>query len=383
MSASKHFPIKLTKTNFLVWRHQVQSTLIGLNLLGYVDGSVKAPCPFLDSAHTQPNPAYTLRYRQDAILLSAILGSCTDVVQSIVSLADTSADAWSRLAMSLASRSRGRIISLKAKLAKKPRGNRTIAACVADMTEIAGELALADSPVSDEDLAVHIMSQLGDEYSTIYQSLRGHNDCVSIEELTAILEDCERHLREHASATADLVPTANHTQRARSDRHGDRGDRGGVFHWAGGFGQSRGGHHVCGSSLGGNRGGRYCRFCDLASHDTWFFRKLQRFLRENNVTITTPNTNNPTAHVTVSNGDLAQSNTQWIVDSGASHHVATDPNSLNTLMEIEGPDEIHLGNGCAYGDTSASGSNKKLLILSSQFIQSVREYRVCFRFFSG
>ncbi|VFQ94302.1 unnamed protein product [Cuscuta campestris] len=342
MSASKHFPIKLTKTNFLVWRRQVQSTLIGLNLLGYVDGSVKAPRPFLDSAHTQTNPAYTLWYRQDAILLSAILGSCTDVVQSIVSLADSSADAWSRLARSLASMSRGRIISLKAKLAKNPCGNRTIAAFVADMTEIAGELALADSPVSDEDLAVHIMSQLGDEYSTIYQSLRGRNDCVSIEELTTILEDYERHLREHASATADLVPTANHTQRARSDRHGDRGDRGGMFNRAGGFGQSRGGHHARGSSLGGNRGGLYCRFCDLPSHDTRFCRKLQRFLRENNVTITPPNTNNPTAHVTVSNGDLGQSNAQWIVDSGASHHVATDPNSLNTLMEYEGPDEIRL-----------------------------------------
>ncbi|VFQ94841.1 unnamed protein product [Cuscuta campestris] len=333
-----------------IWRRQVQTTLVGLNLLGYVDGSVKAPCPFLDTAHSKPNPAYTLWYRQDAILLGAIIGSCTDAVQSLISLADTSADAWSRLTRSLASMSRGRIISLKAKLAKNPRGSRTIAAFVADMTEIAGELALAYSPVSDEDLAVHIMSQLGDEYSTIYQSLRGRNDCVSIEELTTILEDCERHLHERHSATADLVPTANHAQRARSDR----GDRGGAPHRAGGFGQTRGGHHGRGSPPSGNRGGRYCRFCDLASHDTRFCRKLQRFLKENNVTIAAPNSNSPAAHVTVSNSNLGHTDTQWIVDSGASHHVANDPNSLNPLMEYGGPDEIRLGNG-AQGCTLEGG----------------------------
>lgn len=294
----------------------------------------------MDAGHTKPNLAYTTWYRQDAILLSALLGSCTDVVQPLISLADTSADAWSRLTRNLASMSRGRIISLKAKLAKNPRGNRTIATFITDMTEIAAELALAQSPVSDEDLAVHIMSQLGDDYAVIYQSLRGRKDCVSIEELTTILEDCERDIQSRTAAAADLVPSANQTQRARGDRGGASS---GSFNRAGNSGPSRGGHCGRGPPSGGNRGSRYCRFCDLSSHDTRFCRKLQRFLRENNVTITSSNSDTPAAHVTVSNG--TPSDPQWIVDSGASHHVANDPNSLNTLMEYGGPDEIRLGNG--------------------------------------
>ncbi|RAL50970.1 hypothetical protein DM860_005326 [Cuscuta australis] len=210
MSASKHFPIKLTKVNFLVW------------------------------------------HQQDAILLSALLGSCTDAVQPLISLADTSADAWSRLTRSLASMSRGRIISLKAKFAKNPRGNRTIAAFVIEMTKIAAKLALAQSPVSDEDLAVHIMSQLGDEYAVIYQSLRGRNDCVSIEELTTILEDCERDIQGRTVVAADLVTTANQTQRTRGDRGGAHS---GAFYRAGNFGPSRGCHRGRGPPPGGNRGG--------------------------------------------------------------------------------------------------------------------------------
>ncbi|VFQ83688.1 unnamed protein product [Cuscuta campestris] len=252
MSASKHFPIKLTKTNYLVWRRQVQTTLVGLNLLGYVDGSVRAPSPFLDAAHQQPNPVYTLWYRQDDILLSDLIGSCTEDVQLVISLAD----AWSRLTKSLANMSRERISSLKSQMAKNPRGNRTINAFVADMTTIASHLALARSPVTDEDLSVHIMSQLGEDYSALYQSLRGSNVDLSIDELTTILKDCEREILSRSTASADLVPTRNHAQRIRD------GDRRGAFGRGGHSSVSRGGMRGRGTT-NPNRGGRYCHFCDL------------------------------------------------------------------------------------------------------------------------
>ncbi|VFQ90331.1 unnamed protein product, partial [Cuscuta campestris] len=226
--------------------------------------------------------------------------------------------------------SRGRIISLKSQLAKNPRGNRTIDAFVADMTTIASDLALAGSPVTDEDLSVHIMSQLGEDYSALYQSLRGCNTDISIDELTTILKDCEREILNRASAASDLVPTANHAHRMRG------GDRGSSF-GRGGRGGMRGRGTINPTS------GRYCRFCDLASHDTKFCRKLQRFLKDNNVTIAPPHHDCPAAHVTVSNGSRSTSDAQWIVDSGASHHVAHDPHALSSLMEYGGPDEIRLG----------------------------------------
>lgn len=71
-----HFPIKLTANNFPVWRKHVIATLTGLGLEGYVDGSTVAPSKFLTTEGiSKANPAYTLWYRQDQIILGALLRS--------------------------------------------------------------------------------------------------------------------------------------------------------------------------------------------------------------------------------------------------------------------------------------------------------------------
>ncbi|XP_019150310.1 PREDICTED: NAC domain-containing protein 53-like [Ipomoea nil] len=70
LNAPSNFPIKLTPLNFPVWRRQVQSILIGFNLHGYIDGSVKEPAKFNDTAQTTPNPAHLNWYRQDQIITS-------------------------------------------------------------------------------------------------------------------------------------------------------------------------------------------------------------------------------------------------------------------------------------------------------------------------
>ncbi|VFQ95223.1 unnamed protein product [Cuscuta campestris] len=216
VAGSKHFPIKLTKTNFLVWRQQVHSTLVGLDLLGFVDGTSVAPVQFLDAATKKLNPVYLLWHRQDQILLGAILGSLSESVQPLISLATTAHEAWTRLTSNLASMSRSHIISLKAQLHKNPRGSRSIDEFIADMSTIAADLALAGSPVEHDDLIVSIMTQLGDEYMSIYQSLRGRNESLTIDELGHILNDCERQLQPKDALETPIVPTANYVGRSTS-----------------------------------------------------------------------------------------------------------------------------------------------------------------------
>ncbi|CAH9068692.1 unnamed protein product [Cuscuta europaea] len=60
LTATTNFPIKLTSSNFPVWKCQVHSPLVGLGLDAYVDGAVQTPDQFLDTAKTQPNPCYTI-----------------------------------------------------------------------------------------------------------------------------------------------------------------------------------------------------------------------------------------------------------------------------------------------------------------------------------
>ncbi|XP_019197200.1 PREDICTED: uncharacterized protein LOC109191084 [Ipomoea nil] len=213
LTAPSHFPIKLTPSNFSVWRRQVQSTLIGFNLLGFIDGSVQEPAAFNDSARTVANLAHLVWYRQDQIIISALLGSCCDTIQPLISTAKTANDAWKRLLASYASATRGRIISLKAKLTKNPRGARSVTAYLNDMRSIADELALAQCPVSDEDLVVYVLTQLGEEYNSIMSAVRIRETPISLGELADIRTDHERQLKEADDARQSLMASANITQR--------------------------------------------------------------------------------------------------------------------------------------------------------------------------
>ncbi|XP_019198221.1 PREDICTED: uncharacterized protein LOC109192078 [Ipomoea nil] len=209
LNALSNFPIKLTPLNFSVWRRQVQSTLVGFNLLGYIDGSIKEPAKFNDTAQTTPNPAHLTWYRQDQIITSALLGSCSDTIQPLIASAPTACDAWQRLVANYASASRGRIISLKAKLTRNPKGNRSVTAFLNDMRSIADDLALAQCPIFYEDMVVYILTQLGDQYSSIVSSVRVRDKPISLGELADALTDHELQLAEVDDARQSLLATAN------------------------------------------------------------------------------------------------------------------------------------------------------------------------------
>lgn len=81
------------------------------------------------------------------------------------------------------------------------------------MRAIADSLALAQSPVTEEDLMVHILSQLGDEYHTIAAALKVRENPIEYSELFDKLTDFECSLKE-ASPPFDILPTmVNYTTR--------------------------------------------------------------------------------------------------------------------------------------------------------------------------
>ncbi|GJX50554.1 putative RNA-directed DNA polymerase [Tanacetum coccineum] len=215
-----NFPIKLTSSNFPVWRKQIQSTLIGLDLLQYIDGTLAIPSQFSDNERKTINPAYTRWYRQDQTLLSAIRGSCSDMIQPIISSASSSKEAWERLLHSYANASRSRIISLKSKLAKNPKGNKSVA-------EFLNE------------------NVLGDEFNSLVAAIKVRESPITYSDLFDKLTDFERMLKEKDSTSLPIIPTVNVTQRQNSK--GTQSQR------------------------------------SFQGHTTGDCRKLAKFLRENNI----------------------------------------------------------------------------------------------------
>lgn len=377
ITATTHFPIKLTASNFPAWRKQIQSILIGFNLHTFIDGSFPTPKQFLNTKTGEANPAFLPWYRQDQIILSAILGSCSETIQPIVSSANTAQEAWERLTASYASASRSRIISLKTKLTKNPRGNRPVTEFLHDMQSISDALALAQSPIDEEELQVHILNQLGDEFNPIVAAIRVRETPLSFPELFDMLVDYEQQLQEKAPVPTPVIATAHYTHR-QSGRHSrSTADSASRSSRSGPSGQprsNRGNWSNNNTQYGGNRSSRsttFCQFCSIPGHDTRDCRKLSRFLKENNISIGQAPAMNPPPSTPVVNATSSQphQSSTWLFDTGASHHVTSNRSTLHSVSEYGGPDEIILGDGKGLsishiGHTSLSTSSRSLSLFT-------------------
>ncbi|CAH9126849.1 unnamed protein product [Cuscuta epithymum] len=323
ITASTHFPIKLTPTNFPVWKCQVHAALIGLGLEEYVDGGITAPDRFLDVAKTQINPCYTIWYRQDKTILSALIGSCSDPIQPIISTSSTAHQAWDKLSTTYASTSRGRIISLKTMLSRTTKGSRSVTDYLAEMQAIADALALAQNPVSDEDLVVSILNGLGSQFPDITSAIRIRETPLPLAQLQTILLEQETRNLEQAASTQDMLPTVHATQStSRPNFNVDRRTNSGSNHRGGPSRRGRGSFTQ--SSFRGSNP-VICRFCENSGHDVRQCRKLQRFLRDNHV----PHPSSPSINHTTTSPASGQ---PWLFDSGASHHVTSDVSTLPSYI---------------------------------------------------
>ncbi|VFQ90765.1 unnamed protein product [Cuscuta campestris] len=339
LHAETHFPIKLVTTNFPIWQRQVRSTLIGLDLLGYVDGTLAALAKVVSHAI---NPCYANWFRQDQAIISALLGSCTDNIQPLISNVDMAREAWLNLHSSFARTSHGHVLSLKSKLAKNPWGDRSIAVYLHEMHSLANELALIQNPIPEEDLVSHILNQLGSDYDPITSAAHLRETHISFAELGNILRDYERKLKASEEASSATVLTANVTQSSMSGRSfGNSGHASSFSHDAARSPQGR--HQNRNSSDFGRHPRRAfasngaCQFCAIPDHDIQVCRKLARLLRDNGMQSTTVGGSHPIGHTTLATSD---GSAQWMFDSGVSHHTTPTPTSLQTFSDYGGPDEI-------------------------------------------
>ena len=102
--------LKLTTTNYSVWRLQFTYLLFGYDLLRFVDGSKSCPSASItlpDVASPSLNLDYTLWLRQDQLLINVIIGSISPTHVQFLSTSTTSWVAWTILEKTYASPSRG------------------------------------------------------------------------------------------------------------------------------------------------------------------------------------------------------------------------------------------------------------------------------------
>ncbi|KAL4563337.1 hypothetical protein LXL04_027378 [Taraxacum kok-saghyz] len=376
LTAATHLTTKLTSHNYPVWRKQVESTLISLELEDYITDESNQPSTTINDKDGKPipNPEYRPWYCKDQMIFSAILGSCSNSIQPLISSASTAREAWERLHSSFASSSRSRIISLKSKLAQNPKGTRSVTEFLHEMRSIAANLALAQSPFSEEDLMVHILSQLGDDYRIIAVAIKVRENPISYSELFDKLTDYERALTDTPSTLESIPTTVNYTtrQQGSTNRNPNSFSRNNRAYHSG----SQRGAHQSQSQWSNNNHNRtnktneFCQFCNIPGHLTRDCRKLARFLKDNNVQADKNTT--PVANVTTS----SPASPSWLFDTGASNHVTSDRHNLHSVSEYGGPDEVVLGDGTGLpisniGTTYINTPHKQLLLSNLNNLMSI------------
>ncbi|CAL1375177.1 unnamed protein product [Linum trigynum] len=348
LNPASQLPAKLSGDNFPTWRAQLFTLLRGLDLLKFLDGTHPAP------AATATPAVRTHWFRQDQLLLHAILASVSPGIAPYVSAAESSREAWTILERMFAGQSRQRVIHLKEKLHREKQGNRPVSIYLQTMRTTAAELALVNDPVAPEDLILHILRGLREEYGQLSAAIRARDTTIRLEDLHDRLVDFEADL---AATHVPAAPTTAfsssrgrsraHTQPRRSsptplsygyDHYTQRrppsphSPRGSSSRPSSGYSSSP----TAPSLLG--RPQLMCQFCDKPGHSAKDCYRLR---------------DRPQVHHTTT---MHHSDAGWLVDSAATNHMTPDLGGLSLYSDYTGPDEVLIGDGSGSSHGGAAAS---------------------------
>jgi hypothetical protein len=136
---------KLAKNNFSLWKAQVTSALRGAQMMGYVNGSIKASATTIPTSATDatpiPNPEFEQWEAKGQQVLNYLLSSLTCDILMQVSSGETACDVWT--AIDAYFQSQARVISTRMVLSTMQKGSSTVAEYYAKMKTLADEMASA------------------------------------------------------------------------------------------------------------------------------------------------------------------------------------------------------------------------------------------------
>ncbi|XP_019249271.1 PREDICTED: uncharacterized protein LOC109228586 [Nicotiana attenuata] len=311
-------PIKLAGShNFSLWKTQVSMLMRRHNLYGHLDGTIPSPVHTTTTNNqTIANPDYVNWFRQDQLIQNAILASVDPTLAATIAVAATAKAAWDSLHTAYANKSQTRVFK-----------NLPVTDYLNQVRSLCDELATAGAPVTHAELIVKILTGLGPEYREISAAIRARDTPISYEELFEKLIDHELFLKHNAlphtstTITAAVAQKTSSQARTNATHNNNRRQNNNQQH------RSQPWRNRRANQQDNNL---VCQLCDHIGHSVRVCRSQSH--------------NHFQARANFA-GRQTQQPTPWIVDTGATHHVASDAQSLTNINDYNGPEEIAMGNG--------------------------------------
>jgi histone deacetylase 1/2 len=226
-----------------------------------------------------------------------------------------------------AGRSHVRIMALKQRISTFTKGNQSMATYLQGIKAISDELSIIDHPLDDTDLVIHTLNGLTVEYREISAALRSRESPIAFAELHEKLMDFET-IHHRADQHVDVVATANAVTRNKGQQYRNNNNRNT-------------------SPIPPNSDNRpVCQFCDKPGHSAKVCYKIRGF----------PKRYGTKATANIAQNQAATQNANWIMDTGASHHISQDLQQLTLANSYPGADQVTVGDGTGLKITHTGNS---------------------------
>ncbi|KAL6346953.1 hypothetical protein AAG906_006013 [Vitis piasezkii] len=156
-------PVKLDRTNYILWRSQIDNVIFANGFEDFIDGT--SVCPEKELRPGEINPAFVAWRRQDRTILSWIYSSLTPGIMAQIIGHNSSHSAWNALEKIFSSCSRARIMQLRLEFQSTKKGSMSMIDYIMKVKG-ADSLATIGEPF-EQDQIMNLLGGLGSDYNVV------------------------------------------------------------------------------------------------------------------------------------------------------------------------------------------------------------------------
>ncbi|XP_010463215.1 PREDICTED: uncharacterized protein LOC104743877 [Camelina sativa] len=342
--------IKVSDTNYLLWKTQFESLLRSQKRLGFVDRQTPAPAATRvttvnDVQVTSSNPEYEAWVCTDELIKSWLFGTLSEEVLGLVHALSTSAEVWNSLASSFNRNSVARECELLCHLNLLNTKDKSFSVYCREFRAVCDNLSSIGKQVNESMKVVLFLNGLAREYdpiATIIQSSLSRLPSPTFNDVVLEVASFNSKLQSYETAS-DVSPNlAFQTQRGgfsgyrgRGSNGRGRGGRGNYSTRGRGFSQQVNNSSCNSSQSGGSSNTRpVCQICGRVGHVA-----LKCWNRFDN-SYQSDDVPQALAALQVSDGGL-----EWVTDSGSSAHITSATTQLNNATPYNGSETVMVADG--------------------------------------